>query len=387
MNTNTSFVVRNKNARTLRLIGEKIIQLASLAERAVEVGRPLEVEGGLMLHEMSDDKRDEIVYVLQVGDSEMRITVDTHTLELVGRKGFYRMGNAMPDPTFSVGNVESPYDAAVKHFADVGFSSARYSDVVSDGGMDPRNEPAPAQDEQQPVGRVFTDEERFRSDGKSGPVWWFGPLPAGAMLYAAPIAQTAPQQNVDAGLLGRIDAAIKAFTSGKASMHVPPEPTDVDMVLGECWQLVKGIIAAPVAQAADLDKLRAVVSSVAAEQFHILPWSHPHCMCSRCNLIREARDALSQQVTPQKYDDVLLPFLDLMRTELRANSGKGDRAGWLSMSRETCLLEIHYHLAKLQKATLEDAPSGIREHAADVANMSMMLVDICGLLIEQGETK
>lgn len=51
----------------------------------------------------------------------------------------------------------------------------------------------PAQTEQQPVGRVLTYEESLRTDGKSGPAFWFGPLPAGAFLYAAPIAQTAPQ--------------------------------------------------------------------------------------------------------------------------------------------------------------------------------------------------
>jgi hypothetical protein len=40
------------------------------------------------------------------------------------------------------------------------------------------------------------------------------------------------------GLLRRIDAAITAFTSGRASMHVPPEPTDVDFVLEECRKFV-----------------------------------------------------------------------------------------------------------------------------------------------------
>ncbi len=51
------------------------------------------------------------------------------------------------------------------------------------------------------------------------------------------------------GLLTRIDSAIKAFTSGRASMHVPPEPDDVDMVLGECWKLVNALIAAPTVKA------------------------------------------------------------------------------------------------------------------------------------------
>jgi len=80
----------------------------------------------------------------------------------------------------------------------------------------------------------------------------------------------------------------------------------------------------------------------------------------------------------EKYDNVLLPFVALMRAELHANSGKGDRPGWLRMSTDTCLLEIYYHLAKLQKAVRKEAGNAICEHAADVANMAMMLVDICG---------
>lgn len=81
-----------------------------------------------------------------------------------------------------------------------------------------------------------------------------------------------------------------------------------------------------------------------------------------------------------KYDEVLKPFFILMEKELHANSGKGDRPAWLQMSSETCLLEIYYHLAKLQKAIKDGDLEGIREYSADVANMSMMMVDINGLL-------
>ncbi len=90
--------------------------------------------------------------------------------------------------------------------------------------------------------------------------------------------------------------------------------------------------------------------------------------------------AQAQHSVPGKYDDVLLPFLKSMEHELRANAGKGDRPGWLQMDRRTALLEIYYHLAKLQKATKDNDAAGIVEYAADVANMSMMLVDVCGLL-------
>lgn len=79
-----------------------------------------------------------------------------------------------------------------------------------------------------------------------------------------------------------------------------------------------------------------------------------------------------------KYGDVLLPFVVQMEHELHANAGKGDRPGWLRMTPDTALLEIYYHLSKLQKAVRDDNGPGIQEYAADVANMSMMLLDICG---------
>lgn len=80
----------------------------------------------------------------------------------------------------------------------------------------------------------------------------------------------------------------------------------------------------------------------------------------------------------EKYDDVLLPFLTLMRKELHANSGKGDRVGWKAMTTDEALLEVYYHLAKLQKAVRDDDGARIQEYSADVANMAMMVLDICG---------
>lgn len=63
------------------------------------------------------------------------------------------------------------------------------------------------------------------------------------------------------GLLTRIDSAIKAFTSGRASMHVPPEPDDVDMVLGECWKLVNALMAAPTVKAEQVGMADAYVGA------------------------------------------------------------------------------------------------------------------------------
>lgn len=79
-----------------------------------------------------------------------------------------------------------------------------------------------------------------------------------------------------------------------------------------------------------------------------------------------------------KYGNVLLPFVQRMAIELHANAGKGDREGWLKMSAEMAVLEIYYHVGKLQKAVFNEGGDQIAEFAADVANMAMMLLDICG---------
>lgn len=80
-----------------------------------------------------------------------------------------------------------------------------------------------------------------------------------------------------------------------------------------------------------------------------------------------------------KYDDTLLPFLAFMRRELHSNSRKGDRAGWLRMGRNEALQEIHHHVKKLDQVVVMDGGlEQITEHAADVANCAMMLLDVCG---------
>ncbi|WP_044062300.1 hypothetical protein, partial [Pseudomonas aeruginosa] len=108
--------------------------------------------------------------------------------------------------------------------------------------------------------------------------------------------------------------------------------------------------------------------------------SNLNCPWNEALVWMQQPPAQAQHSVPGKYDDVLLPFLKSMEHELHANAGKGDRPGWLQMDRKTALLEIYYHLGKLQKATRDNDQAGIVEYAADVANMSMMLVDVCGLL-------
>lgn len=91
-------------------------------------------------------------------------------------------------------------------------------------------------------------------------------------------------------------------------------------------------------------------------------------------------DGVQAATLAKKYDDTLLPFLALMRKELHANSGKGDRPGWLSMSADACMLEIIYHFGKLQTSVKRGDGDGMAEYGADVANLCMMLLDICGVI-------
>jgi len=118
---------------------------------------------------------------------------------------------------------------------------------------------------------------------------------------------------------------------------------------------------------------------------------YPRSSCEACGQFspkwKECDAALGAHVVErqpvavvEKYDDVLLPFLSLMRAELHANAHKGDRPGWLQMDRKTAVLEVFYHLGKLHQAVHRDEAAAIKEYAADVANMCMMLLDICACL-------
>lgn len=52
-------------------------------------------------------------------------------------------------------------------------------------------------------------------------------------------------------LKSRIEKALKDFTEGRASMHVPPLDTDVDMVLSDCLGLLAAMGSEPVYQVND----------------------------------------------------------------------------------------------------------------------------------------
>ncbi|HBO1301975.1 TPA: hypothetical protein L4E94_000383 [Pseudomonas aeruginosa] len=171
---------------------------------------------------------------------------------------------------------------------------------------------------------------------------------------------------------------------------------EVVLKAGKEGSPIRTLYAAPVAQAQSEETPGEILAAKLIETWVTkhgkpAPWSTaveitavatnmPNDERDRLLALDDDVDAQAQHSVPGKYDDVLLPFLKSMEHELHANAGKGDRPGWLQMDRRTALLEIYYHLAKLQKATKDNDAAGIVEYAADVANMSMMLVDVCGLL-------
>lgn len=108
---------------------------------------------------------------------------------------------------------------------------------------------------------------------------------------------------------------------------------------------------------------------------------------------------------------MLSRFIYAMEGELAANSGKGDRAGWMSDTPRSLLAEVQHHYVKLHAAVVEfdrwendNIPrplpwlredsgyyslaqllAAIREFSADVANMAMMVADRCGALCDSPE--
>lgn len=92
--------------------------------------------------------------------------------------------------------------------------------------------------------------------------------------------------------------------------------------------------------------------------------------------VKDFQGDLMQTALAGKFGNVLGPFLVFMDQELHANAGKGDRSGWLSMSREQALQEINHHLAKLKKAVQNDDIALIVEHSTGCRRLALPSGDL-----------
>jgi hypothetical protein len=69
-----------------------------------------------------------------------------------------------------------------------------------------------------------------------------------------------------------------------------------------------------------------------------------------------------------------------MVVQLEANQHKGDRKVWINMKVEDLMRELFYHASKLQGAIERNDKTGIKEYAADVANIAGMVMDKSGVI-------
>lgn len=104
------------------------------------------------------------------------------------------------------------------------------------------------------------------------------------------------KNNTQPALKERIEKALEDFTKGRASMHVPPLDTDVDVVLAECSDRLSELKARCAALAAENAGLKAVES----------------------NLVRNIINDLGD--TEFQYEKVQTPATDAFLDEVRADA-------------------------------------------------------------------
>lgn len=86
------------------------------------------------------------------------------------------------------------------------------------------------------------------------------------------------KNNTQPALKERIEKALEDFTKGRASMHVPPLDTDVDVVLAECSDRLSELKARCAALAAENAGLKAAFDKPQAYlSWHAIPptWEDP----------------------------------------------------------------------------------------------------------------
>ena len=86
-------------------------------------------------------------------------------------------------------------------------------------------------------------------------------------------------------------------------------------------------------------------------------------------------DDMPSQETLRELYPTVDHFADLMREELWRNRANGDRPGWLSMSPKQLFFEVSWHTGKLVVPLKEFDVAALREHAADIGNAAMFVLD------------
>lgn len=117
------------------------------------------------------------------------------------------------------------------------------------------------------------------------------------------------KNNTKPALKERIEKALDDFCKGRASMHVPPLDTDVDMVLAECSDRLSALEARCAALAAENAGLKSAISEH-SEGFTVCPCcgtEHDSCHDDVCRALNEtpATDAFLAEVRAQGVEEFL----------------------------------------------------------------------------------
>lgn len=119
------------------------------------------------------------------------------------------------------------------------------------------------------------------------------------------------KNNTQPALKERIEKALEDFTKGRASMHVPPLDTDVDVVLAECSDRLSELKARCAALAAENAGLKAAAKETLAhwaaaepsEMEQVMDKCMPNLRIAYCET--PATDAFLAEVRAQGVDEFL----------------------------------------------------------------------------------
>ncbi|MGD2905794.1 hypothetical protein ACP801_06235 [Escherichia coli] len=128
------------------------------------------------------------------------------------------------------------------------------------------------------------------------------------------------KNNTQPALKERIEKALEDFTKGRASMHVPPLDTDVDVVLAECSDRLSELKARCAALAAENAGLKAGILQASED----MEAHHDDYALFSYDADGEQMDALLRLCDAQdsiaSLEDVKTPATDAFLAEVRASA-------------------------------------------------------------------
>lgn len=93
---------------------------------------------------------------------------------------------------------------------------------------------------------------------------------------------------------------------------------------------------------------------------------------------KQRKEVVITETNIEEYKACIAVFGEKMLVELINNHDKGGRVGpegWINYDMKLFFNEIYYHTGKLQAAIKNNDSELIKEYAADIANLALMVAD------------